>query len=196
MILSASIAASANSGPSVNAYFVALIAVLGTALGAAISALTQMLTTRRSSAHQLAVLRLQLDHQTSEAVRQDRREAYIRFLLARDRWALLTLYTSAAVHDKEELPEDQGLDAEYAAARTQLDLFAGKKLARLAGNSFSQDMADMRAARKGENPENHQTEGYVPPTELIAAMQEELLVDGVPIDPATGFRVWDVDSNA
>jgi hypothetical protein len=104
---------------------------------------------------------------------------------------LLTLYTSASVRDKEEPPEDDGIDSEYAAARTQLDLFAGKKLARLAGSSFNQDMADMRVARKGENPEDHYTEGYVPPTELIAAMQEELLVDGVPVDPETGLRVWE-----
>jgi hypothetical protein len=51
-------------------------------------------------------------------------------------------------------------------------------------------MAGMRVTRKGENPEDHYTEGCVPPTELIAAMQEELLVDGVPVDPGTGLRVW------
>jgi hypothetical protein len=82
---------------------------------------------------------------------------------------------------------------EYTAALTQLDLFAGKKLSRLANTLHNQDMAVMDAAGKGKNPEKfkHETGQEVLPTEVTAAMQEELqLTDGVPIDPVTGLRVW------
>ena len=37
------------------------------------------------------------NHQTSEVMRQERRQAYTRFLFVKNRWALLSLYTFDAV---------------------------------------------------------------------------------------------------
>jgi hypothetical protein len=175
-------------------YWIALIAVLGTAFGAAISASTQMLTTRRSSANQLAILKLQLDHQTSEALRQERRQAYVRFLIAKDKWESLYLDTYEAVKEKSDPPDTDEAYFEYGAALAQLDLFAGEKLARLANGLYNQDVNTMDGALEGKDPDETRQEGGVLPVQVTAAMQEELqFVGGVPIDPKTGIRVWDHD---
>ena len=191
----ASAAASANITPSANAYWIASIAVLGTALGAAISAITQMLTSRRSSASQLAILKLQMDHQTSEAIRQERQQAYARFLLAVDKWGVLCFLTYEAVLSKADLPGNDEAYVEYATAHTELDLLASRKLAALANKKFNQDVIVMNKIREGADYYKSYPKGTITPGVLITAMQEELqLTGGFPINPEAGLGAWGDDS--
>lgn len=186
------VATMANLVRAANPYWIALIAVLGTAFGAGISAITQMLTTRRSSASQLAILKLQLEHQTDEARRQERREVYTKFLLAHNHWELLCIRTYDALHDKEDPPSVGEAQMEYAAALAHLDLFAGKKLCRLANELFNQDQRLFgNAQTMRNNPSTYRPNGDMSPVVIVAAMQNELQITGAaPINPQTGLRVW------
>lgn len=176
-----------------NPYWIALIAVGGTVVGAAISAMTQALSSRRSSTSQLLAIHLQLDHATQEAIRQDRQRAYARFLLAAHSWNLLYLDVYDAVKDKKEPPNTQDADNEYVVAHSELDLLAGEEVARLVTNFYVQQTELMIKAKNGENVSAILTKhdkSMITLSALTAAMQRELGISGIPVDPATGLRTW------
>src|SRR5215470_6513290 len=157
---------------SPNAYLVALIAVLGAVVGAAISAITQFFTARRSSANQLTALELSLKHATHEGLRQERRRVYTRFLLAMEQWDRLCIEVYEAKKKSRKIPDYHSALKEYRAAHTELKLLAGKDLAMRAQDGFSQNLEMMRRARKGKKPDEHPN--LVLPTVLTAAMQSEM----------------------
>jgi hypothetical protein len=176
-----------------NPYWIALIAVLGTVVGAVISSVTQALTSRRSAADQLASLELQMDHGTQEAIRQDRRRAYTRFLSAMEQWNLLYIAVYNAVKAEHKPPARHVLWKEFVAARSEVNLLAGEEVARFARRIFRQYVESMEDAIKGNNPDKGHAEGLVFPSMLLAAMQKELDIPGIPIDPTTGFFTQDRD---
>ena len=75
MVIAATVVTKNGTSP----YVVALIGVLGAVVGASISALTQGIAAKSTSRAQATALQLQLDHQTQEAVRQQRFRVYSEF---------------------------------------------------------------------------------------------------------------------
>jgi len=156
-----------------NAYLIALIAVLGTVVGAAISAITQFFTARGSSANQLTALQLSLKHATHEGLLQERRRTYTKFLLTMERWNLLCGDVYEAAQKGRSTPDVDVALEEYRAVHTELNLLAGRELADLAERQFNQDRDMMSSARDGIKPERNQSNA-VSATALTAVMQEEL----------------------
>jgi hypothetical protein len=195
-MLASHITSSASSAP--NPYWIALIAVLGAVVGAAIAAITQFFTARGSSASQLAALQSYMNHATQEGIRQERRRVYARFLLAMEKWNLLYLdtYEAAQSRWRWRLPKTEAAFEEYRIAHTELDLLAGEDLARLAQRMFNDSLRAMKDAEQGINPDRGHSEGQVFPTQITAAMQAELNISGtIPVDPKTGLRIWDDRGN-
>lgn len=182
---------SSNSGSIGNPYFVAFIAVIGTVIGATIAAVTQAVTTRRASKEQLASLKLQMDHQTQEAIRQERRRAYARYLRAMYEWEIVALeiYRKPRRERKRVRRSDYlKYWEEYQASLTDVDLLASDCVSKLAHRLMENCIDNVEVALQGENPDRGSPEGEYPVT-LIAAMQEDLSVaGGFILDPKTGLR--------
>jgi|SRR5215813_1779855 len=187
--MSRAIATSTTIG--VNPLWIALIAVLGTVVGATISALTQVLTTRRLSVSQLTSMKLQLNHETQEAIRQERRQVYARFLLVRHKWTSTMLKVYEAVREEQDPPSTESLNEEYRTAYAELDLLATERLAQWADEVYQRDSQAMWRAQAGDQPYQIllSPEGGRAVMELERAMRDELGIGGTrPFDPVTGLR--------
>lgn len=185
-----------SSQPTIAAepYWTALIAVLGTIVGATISAITQTLTNRRSSVNQMLAIQVQLDHAAREAIRQDRRRTYARFLLLAQRWDRLCSDVYIAVTNGDDPPVTDDPREELMACYSELDLLADEHLGRMAFTYLNEELRLMRHALDGEDPEElSKTEGQITPSALTAAMQKELGIAGIPVNPKTGWRIWAPD---
>lgn len=172
--------ASSTPGNSSNPYFIAFIAVIGTMIGATIAAITQTITTRRSSQEQLISLKLQMEHQTQESIRQDRRRAYVRYLQAMYQWEIsaLYIYGRSRRERKKVRPSDYvKYWEEYQDSLTEITLLASDRVSRLAHRIMENCRDDVKMALRGESPDRGNPEGEFPIT-LIAAMQEDLGVAG------------------
>jgi hypothetical protein len=174
----------------VNPLWIAVIAVLGTVVGATISALTQVLTTRRSSVSQLTAIKLQLNHETQEAIRQERRQVYARFLVVRHKWTSMTSDICEAVQKKQDPLSTEALSEEYRTAYAELDLLATERLAEWADQVYWKDLQAMWRAHAGDQPyRTLEPEGGRAVMELERAMRDELGIGGTrPFDPVTGLR--------
>ena len=185
---------SSSAGSSGNSYIVAFIAVIGAIVGAAIAAITQAMTTRISSKNQLASLKMQLEHQTQESIRQERRRAYARYLHAMYRWetAALEVYAKRP-RKRKKLDESDfsGYWNEYLDSLHEVDLLAGDRVSKLAHTLMKNCSDDIEVALRGENPDRGNPIGEFPVT-LTAAMQEDLgVTGGFVLDPETGLRIWE-----
>lgn len=167
-------AAATQSTGDVNAYWIALIAVLGTCVGAAISATTQIVTNRRSASIQQTAVERQLDHSTQEAIRQDRRTAYARFLRASNAWNRLYIEYYLAKMNKRSTPDIIEAQEELIAAHMGVSLLAGPEVSELAYRIFNQDLHSMSRARQGLNPDFGHPRGFAFPAQLQNAMKMEL----------------------
>jgi hypothetical protein len=188
--------AEATSGP--NPYIVALIAVGGTIVGAIISGISSALTAGRAAKGQQAILQMQLNHQTIEANRQERRAAYAAFLDAMERWNLLVNDVLSGVIGDEDLKTAKAaLWDTWRAAFCRLQLVAGERVEAIATQIFLQYIDDMEQAEAGRGPRPHaHTPGQVFPVTLIGAMQAEVgISDGPRLDPETGLRLRNNDES-
>lgn len=178
----------ADGTATANAYVVAFIAVGGAIVGAAISALTQGLTSRVSAKVQLTSIEAQLRHQTGEAIWQERRRAYARFMAVSNDWELLTLQVYSAVSEGKKVPRYGGLNNRYVKALRELMLIASEEVMLYAGKMFWQNLDRMKEAEGGQYPVREA--GRYPPMGLMALMQRDLgITDGVVVDLATGVRI-------
>jgi hypothetical protein len=179
-------------------YIVALIAVGGTALGALILGIGSAISARRTSERQRIALQMQLDHQTTEAIRQERRSTYAAFLDAMERWNLLVNQVyRATIGDKELLTAQAALWDTWREAFCRVQLVAGRRVEELASGIFEQYVDEMEDAKAGRGPDPDPHGSHrVFPISLIAAMQAELgITDGIRIDPKTRLRARDADDS-
>jgi type II secretory pathway pseudopilin PulG len=178
----------ASTAATANAYVVALIAVLGAVIGAGLSAATQVLTSHTSTKLQLATVNAQLEHQTQEALRQERQRIYAKYFDIQTQWDLLTLETHHSVNNKKKIPDSRALDRTYTSTQIEMALVASETVMEYASKLRENCQADMHAAEEGKHPDS-----YVNPTYtrmgLMALMQQDLgIKDGVVVDFATGLR--------
>lgn len=174
------ISAAAQSTSDPNAYLIALIAVLGTIVGAGISGVVQFLTNNRLSSSQQSLIQLQLERSATEALRQDRRRVYARFLTSMDKWNRLYLDVYKAKSTDREVPNFDKEQREFALASSELDLVAGTDIAYIAHRIFNRYLRSMTRASNGLHPDVGHREGMAFPTALLAAMHKELGVEGPP----------------
>jgi len=181
--------ADASTATTANAYVVALIAVLGAMIGAGLSAATQVLTSRTSTKVQLATVNAQLEHQTQEALRQERQRIYAKYLDIQTQWDLLVLETRDAVDKKKKIPPSRVLDRTFTSAQVEMVLVASETVMEYASKLRNNCQADMAAAEEGKFPEPYKYP-HLTRMGLMALMQHDLgIKDGVVVDSATGLRV-------
>src|ERR1035438_4334034 len=167
---------SSDVGSTGNPYFVALIAVIGAVVGATIAAITQAMTSRTSSKNQLASLKMQLEHQTQESIRQERRRAYARYLYAMYKWENVALEVYAKRYrERRKLRWSDFSDYwnEYLDSLNEVDLLASDRVSRLAHTLLKNCSDNVEVALRGKNPDRGNPIGEFPVT-LIAAMHDDL----------------------
>lgn len=182
--------AEASTVTTANAYLVALIAVLGAVVGAGLSAATQVLTSRTSTKVQLATVNAQLEHQTQEALRQERQRIYAKYVDIQTQWDLITLETRHAVNNNKKIPaRRRALDRAYVSTQIEMSLVASEAVMEYAGRLRTNCQDDMKAAEEGKYPDSYKHLGYTR-MGLMALMQQDLGIrDGVVVDIATGLRI-------
>jgi hypothetical protein len=125
-----------------SAVAVALVAVGGTVVGAAISAATQAVAARSTFATQLKVLDRQAKHDADRAWREDRQRIYAEFLTAtahnadqlRAFW-----HASPEQRGKDGFPDERSISASVASCifeLSNLSLIAGRELYGIAAPLF------------------------------------------------------------
>lgn len=205
------IAAAGQASGGAEAYIVAGIAVAGTLLGALIAQVAAAVRAKRQDDRHLDNLRMQLDHASMEANRQERRSAYAAFYDCQRRWADLLieaarLFGSVGPRATNQAGQDlrvdddavqrlrarlAALNEEWSVELSRVQLLGSDKVSDLAFLHFSNYHWRKERAFRGENPfQGTPPGGELFPVTLLEAMQQDIgIVDGLRVHPVTGARI-------
>ena len=164
--------------PSANAVVVALVAVGGTVVGALISAATQAVVARTTSANQLKVLEKQARHDADRAWREDRRAVYAEFLTATARNAdqiYAFWHATPEQRGRNGFPDSVSVSASVAGcifALSNLSLIASPQVNDLAAALFKFCEQSSLAVLGGGEPPARPDE--ISNRAILVAMQRDL----------------------